>query len=108
MLPCLHTGDSHPCHEQGKPLQGQSWAAAERGRTHLIVIASAEEDVVGGGMPLDEADAPAVPIQLQDSLRHVPLQASLGDLPDPHLRDGVGIRMVWEPQEDPDTHPGGL
>lgn len=59
-------------------------------RAHLIVIASAEEDVVGGWVPLHEANAPAVPVQLQDSLCHVPLQPALRDLPDPHLWNGMG------------------
>ena len=55
---------------------------------HLVVVASTEEDVVGGGVPLDQSHAPAVPMQLQESLRHVPLQPTLGDLPDPHLQSG--------------------
>lgn len=52
---------------------------------HLVVIASTEEDVVGGGVPLNQANAPAVPIQLQYCLCHVPLQAPLWDFPYPHL-----------------------
>lgn len=77
------------------------------GRTHLIVIASAEEDVVGGGMPLNEADTPAMPVQLQHRLRHVPLQTALGDLPDPNLQDGDGVRMGLGALGGPDTCPGG-
>lgn len=74
-----------------------TWSGA-----HLIVVARAEEDVVGGGVPLHQADAPAVPVQLQDGLRHVPLQAALGDLPYPHLRDGVS---VWGALETPSKPP---
>ena len=55
---------------------------------HLVIVASTEEDVVGGGVPLDQSHTPAVPVQLQESLRHVPLQPTLGDLPDPHLQSG--------------------
>ena len=39
-------------------------------------------------MPLDQSHTPAVPMQLQERLRHVPLQPTLGDLPDPHLQSG--------------------
>lgn len=80
-----------------------------RAGAHLIVVARAEEDVVGGGVPLDQADAPAVPVQLQDGLGHVPLQAALGDLPYPHLRDGARVRGGFgDPPEAPVPHPEGL
>lgn len=58
--------------------------------THLVVIAGTEQDVVGGGVPLDQPYAPAVPMQLQERLHHVPLQPTLRDLPDPHLQRGWG------------------
>lgn len=93
-----HRGPAPPAH-RCFPLvpRHPTWSGA-----HLIVVACAEEDVVGGGVPLHQADAPAVPVQLQDSLCHVPLQAALGDLPYPHLRDGV---RVWGALETP---PGSL
>lgn len=53
---------------------------------HLVVIASAEENVVGRGVPLDQSHAPAVSMELQEGLGHVPLQPALRDLPDPHLQ----------------------
>lgn len=46
-------------------------------------------------MPLDQPHAPAVPMQLQKSLRHVPLQPALRDLPDPHLQRGRRASAGW-------------
>lgn len=61
--------------------------------THLVVVAGTEQDVVGRGVPLDQPYAPAVPMQLQERLHHVPLQPTLGDLPEPHLQRGWGPRL---------------
>lgn len=57
---------------------------------HLVVIASAEENVVGRGVPLNQPHTPAVSMEVQERLSHVPLQPALRDLPDPHLR-----KTVW-------------
>lgn len=59
------------------------------GNADLVVVSGAEEDVVGGGVPLEQPHAPAVPVQLQHRLRHVPLQPALRNLPDPHLEWGL-------------------
>lgn len=56
-------------------------------------------------MPLDQPHAPAVPMQLQKSLRHVPLQPALGDLPDPHLQRG---RRAWAGWAGPGEAPAAL
>lgn len=54
-------------------------------------------------MPLDQPHTPAVPVHLQESLCHVPLQPALGDLPDPHLQEGQRASARWAgPREDPD------
>lgn len=55
------------------------------GRRYLVVVASTKENAAAGGVPLYEAHAAAVTIQLHDRLRHVPPQTTLGDLPYPHL-----------------------
>lgn len=69
---------------------------------HLVVIAGTEQDVVGGGVPLHQPHTPAVPVQLQESFRHVPLQPALGDFPDPHLQRGPRAAAGWAgPAEAP-------
>ena len=55
-------------------------------QTHLVVIASAEENVVGRGVPLNQPHTAAVSVELQERLGHVPLQPTVRDLPDPHLQ----------------------
>lgn len=53
--------------------------------SHLVVVASTEEDAAAGGVPLDQTHPSAVAIELQNRLRHVAPQTALWDLPYSHL-----------------------
>lgn len=66
---------------------------------HLVVIASTEENVVGRGVPLNQPHTPAVSVELQESLSHVPLQPALRNLPDPHLQRKESGNQLDEPGE---------
>lgn len=94
--PCQSTSlGYHPPHPPAYPATSLLTEPALAGlphtrAPHLVVIASAEENVVGRGVPLNQPHTPAVSMEVQERLSHVPLQPALRDLPDPHLR-----KTVW-------------
>lgn len=75
--------------------------AASQCQAHLVVVARTEEDVVGGWVPLDQANAPAVPVELQDGLCHVAFQASVRDFPYPNLEGEREQKAVAGPAGSP-------
>lgn len=56
-----------------------------RAWTHLIVVARAEEDVGGRGVPLHQAHPAGMAHQLLPEDREVPRQQLRGDVPDLNL-----------------------
>lgn len=61
---------------------------------NLVVISCAEEDVVGGRVPFDEADSAAVTLQLLPWYRQVLQYTMRRDLPHFHLHTHTHIKKT--------------
>src|SRR5699024_6303131 len=66
---------------------GQYVASTNVPDENFAITAGAEQDIVGGGMPSQEADAPLVANQFDDWLSERSGEAVVGDLP--HLYGGI-------------------
>ena len=70
--------------ELGQGEVDEALPGADVPHAHVVVAAAGEEDVLGGGMPEDDADSPLMMDEVHHTLRHSSGDASIRDLPDLH------------------------
>ena len=67
--------------ELGQGEVDEALPGADVPHAHIVVAAAGEEDVLGGGVPEDDANSPLVVDEVHHALRHGPGDAAIRDLP---------------------------